>query len=73
MLFRSNYNAQETPQDIKNRVDAFYYYLQQLPFKNIAVVTHAVFLKSFLDVYGKKLNIEDNSWFKNCEIRIGTL
>jgi broad specificity phosphatase PhoE len=68
-----NFNKIESEYDISLRIDKFYSYLKTLNYKNITVVTHGVFLERFINKYGKQLNIENNSFFKNCEIRHGKL
>lgn len=68
-------NKKETEDDILIRMDLFFIYLQSLKnkYKSIAVVTHGAFLERFLNKYGNKLNIEDRSYFKNCQVRTGEL
>ena len=68
-------NKKETENDISIRMEIFFNYLQSLKnkYKSIAIVTHGAFLERFLKKYGFKLNIEDKSYFKNCEVRTGKL
>lgn len=68
-----DYNKKETEDDINKRINLFYKYLQDIEFKNIAVVTHGAFLERFIKKYGDNLNIENKGWFDNCEVRKGTL
>lgn len=59
-----NYNNYEDEESINNRMKAFYYYLLNLTYKSIVVVSHENFIKSFLKVYSEKLNNNDCKIFK---------
>lgn len=63
----------ETIQSYNKRMDNFYKWLSENTYKSIAVVSHGVFLHTFLRKYGEKLGIEDLSYFNNCECRIGKI
>ena len=67
------YSLKEAATSYNKRIDEFYFWLKNQKFKNIAIVTHGVFLLKFLEKYGEKLGIQDLSYFKNCEHRIGKI
>ena len=62
----------ESDENISNRIENFFKYLNELPIGNYAVVSHFEFLKRFLNKYGKNMCIE-NPNFINCECKIGIL
>tara|TARA_B000000609_G_C23996370_1_gene252506 strand:- start:4 stop:552 length:549 start_codon:yes stop_codon:yes gene_type:complete len=66
-------NNVESSAMINNRCNLFFNILNDLSYKNILVVSHGEFLKQFLNRFHKELEIENISWFNNCEIRIGQL
>ena len=67
------YSLKEDPVSYNKRMDNFYNWLKNQKFKNIATVSHGVFLLKFLEKYGEKLGIHDKTYFKNCECRIGKI
>ena len=73
----ADYNKFESDHDISLRCDKFYSRLvndaKSNKFNTVAVVTHGAFINSFLSIYGKKINIENVTWFNNCEFRIGNI
>lgn len=68
-----NLNNVESNAMIEKRCNFFFEILENSSYKNILVVSHGEFLKQFLNRFHKKLEIENVSWFNNCEIRIGQL
>ena len=66
-------NNVESSAMIDNRCNLFFNILNDLSYKNILVVSHGEFLKQFLNRFHKELEIENISWFNNCEIRVGQL
>ena len=70
---KESIQIEESQDNFNKRTESFYKFLLESPFKKIAVVSHGVFLKKFLDKYGDRLKIENKNWFKNCEVRVGVL
>lgn len=72
-----NINKTESKSQIDNRCHEFFERLKNDKKNNnckiIVVVTHGAFLKNFLDIYGSTLDIDDMTFFSNCEIRFGFL
>ena len=67
------YNKKESDIDINLRIDSFYSYLINTPFKKIAVVSHGEYLKRLFEKYGDKFNIKNKQFMKNCGMEIGYL
>lgn len=69
----NNFNKLETETDVNERVDQFYEWLLKRNENNIAVVSHGQYLYKLFNKYGSQLKIQNKSWMKNCEVRIGSL
>ncbi|XP_031377758.1 phosphoglycerate mutase-like protein [Punica granatum] len=63
----------ETPEEIAARGVKFMNWLKARPEKEIAVVTHSVFLLHVLNTFGEGNKSEKSNFFKNCELRSMTI